>query len=225
MLALLAQHHIRATYFAEAWSLGVYPDTVRTLTQAGHEVAWHGFQHEVWGGLTDEQERESFEKSWEAAKAEGVEYLGFRPPGGKVNERTWGLLREYGVRYVSPLGEFGMGLEGVVVLPFEWRAVDAFWYMEKFSGIRKQHGEREEVLSPLEFKESLMARIDETVKAGGFLSILFHPFLQTSEDKFEVMEEVLKRISGDGNIWVAPCKEIAQWVREHPERFQAKAAD
>jgi hypothetical protein len=118
-----------------------------------------------------------------------------------------------------------MGPEDVVVLPFEWRAVDAFWYMEKFAGIRKQHGEREEVLSPLEFKEWLMARIDETVKVGGFLSILFHPFLQTSEDTFEVLEELLKRISGDGDIWVAPCKEIAEWVREHPQRFQAKAAD
>jgi hypothetical protein len=113
-----------------------------------------------------------------------------------------------------------MGPEGVVVLPFEWRAVDAFWYMEKFAGIRKEHGEREEVLSPGEFKEWLMRRIDETVEAGGFLSILFHPFLQTGEDKFEVLEEVLKRISGDEDIWVAPCKEIAEWVRAHPERFK-----
>ncbi|KAK4155683.1 hypothetical protein C8A00DRAFT_13321 [Chaetomidium leptoderma] len=227
MLALLDKHHHqRATYFAEAWSLGVYPAAVAALTRAGHEVAWHGFQHEVWGGLDEEQERESFRKSWKAAAAaQGVEYVGFRPPGGAVNERTWGLLREYGVGYVSPLGEFGIGRGGVVVLPFEWRAVDAFWYMEKFAGIRKQHGEREEVLDPGEFKEWLMEKIDEVVRTGEFMSILFHPFLQTSEEKFVVMEEVLKRISEDGDIWVAPCKEVAEWVREHPELFPAKSIE
>ncbi|KAG7294109.1 hypothetical protein NEMBOFW57_004173 [Staphylotrichum longicolle] len=203
MLTLLAKYGVRATYFAEAWSLGVYPSAVKALTEAGHEVAWHGYQHEVWSGLDEEQERESFRKSWEAARREGVEYVGFRPPGGGVNERTWGLLKEYGVGYVSPLGEFGVGEEGVVVLPFEWRAVDAFWYMEKFAGIRKGHGERDEVLSPGEFKTWLMGKIEEV----------------TSEEKFGVMEDVLKRISEDGEIWVAPCQEVAAWVRNHPERF------
>jgi hypothetical protein len=43
--------------------------------------------------------------------------------------------------------------------------------------------------------------------------------LQTSEEKFEVLEEVLKRISEDGEIWVAPCQEVARWMREHPELF------
>jgi peptidoglycan/xylan/chitin deacetylase (PgdA/CDA1 family) len=224
MLALLAQHGVRATYFAEAWSLGVYPGAVHALVEQGHEVAWHGFQHEVWGGLDEGKERESFERSWQAAGECGVRYVGFRPPGGAVNEWSWGLLKEYGVEYVSPLGEFGMGREGVVVLPFEWKAVDAFWYMEKFGGIRKEHGESEEVLSPGDFKEWLMGKIDETVKTGGFMSILFHPFLQTSEEKFEVLQDVLKRIREDGNIWVAPCKEVARWVKEHSEILQVKSS-
>ncbi|GAB1317879.1 Glycoside hydrolase/deacetylase [Madurella fahalii] len=224
MLALLRRHRVCATYFAEAWSLGVYPDAVSALLGDGHEVAWHGYQHEVWSGLaSDAEEEASFSKSWEAAREAGVRYAGFRPPGGKVNERTWGLLKEYGVKYVSPLGEFGIGREGVVVLPFEWRGVDAFWYMEKFSGIRKEYGEVEEVLSPGEFKKWLMRRIDETKETAGFLSILFHPFLQTSEEKFEVLEDVLKRISGDEEIWVAPCQEIAEWVVDHCELMEPKS--
>jgi hypothetical protein len=87
--------------------------------------------------------------------------------------------------------------------------------MEKFGWIRKEHGESEEVLSPGDFKEWLMGKIDETVKTGGFMSILFHPFLQTSEKKFEMLQDVLKRISEDGDIWVAPCKEVAKWVKEN----------
>jgi peptidoglycan/xylan/chitin deacetylase (PgdA/CDA1 family) len=223
MLALLRdtgmQRKIRATYFVEAWSLGVYPGAVEALERDGHEVAWHGYQHEVWGGLSAEEERDSFAKSWRAAAEAGIEYSGFRPPGGKINDRTWGLLKERGVSYVSPLGQFGIGQEGVVVLPFEWRAVDAFWYMEKFSAIRKEHGEQEDVLSPAEFKEWLMRRIDQAKETGGFLSILFHPFLQTSEEKFSVLEDVVKRIGMDEELWIAPCKEIAEWVSNHQESF------
>ncbi|AEO59736.1 hypothetical protein MYCTH_2308245 [Thermothelomyces thermophilus ATCC 42464] len=224
MLALLDRYRIRATYFAEAWSLGVYPATVEALARAGHEVAWHGFQHEVWSGLDEAQEAESFRKSWEAARAHGVDYVGFRPPGGRINERTWRLLKEYGVEYVSPLGEFGLGKEGVAVLPFDWRAVDAFWYMEKFDRIRKEYGENEDVRGPKEFQTWLRKEIDEVVRTGGYMSILFHPFLQTSEERFEVLEEVLKRISEDKSIWVAPCREVAEWVKKHPHLFQSGPA-
>ncbi|KAK3897361.1 hypothetical protein C8A05DRAFT_19856 [Staphylotrichum tortipilum] len=219
MLSLLANHSVRATYFAEAWSLPVYPSAVQSLVSGGHEVAWHGYQHEVWSGLREGEEEENFRQSWEVANNEGVRYQGFRPPGGRVNERTWGLLREHGMGYVSPLGKLGVGKERVVVLPFEWRAVDAFWYMEKFAGIRREHGEGEGVLGPKEFGSWLMARVDEVVRTGGYMSVLFHPFLQTSEERLAVMEEVVKRIAEDGEIWVAPCREVAEWVRAHPDEF------
>ncbi|EAQ83575.1 hypothetical protein CHGG_09979 [Chaetomium globosum CBS 148.51] len=175
MLALLDRHGVRATYFAEAWSLARVPGRRAGAGPArGMRVAWHGFQHEVWRGLDEARERESFERSCRG----------------------------------------GGGVGGA--------AVDAFCYMEKFGGIRKEYGEREEVLSPEELKQCLMDKIDDTVKTGGFMSILFHPSLQTSEEKFEVMQDVLKRISEDGEIWVAPCKEVAEWMKEHPEVFEAK---
>ncbi|KAK4186941.1 hypothetical protein QBC35DRAFT_499910 [Podospora australis] len=223
MLSMLAEHCIKATYFTESWSLDVYPDAVKSLLQAGHEVAWHGFQHEFWSSLDEEQEKQNFAKSMQAAsKYEGVRYQGFRPPGGKINDRTWGLLKKHGLEYVSPLGELGLGKEGVAVLPFEWRAVDAFWYMDKFSGIRREHGEREKIEEPeKEFKKCLLDKLEEVKREGGFLSVLFHPFLQTSEEKFAVLKEVLDRIAAEQEeVWIAPCREIAQWVREHPELFE-----
>ena len=153
---------VRATYFAEAWSLATYPAAVADLQRRGHEVAWHGFQHEPWHSLSPAAEESSFERSFAAAADAGVRYKGFRPPGGKVNgSRTFELFGKYGVEYVSPLGEFGIE-DGVVVLPFEWEAVDAFWYMDKFSGIRREHGvvaEEGAVLGPGEFRGYLLRRI------------------------------------------------------------------
>lgn len=219
MLDMLDAHGVRATYFAEAWSLDVYADVVAELRRRGHEVAWHGYQHEPWPALSPAEEELNFQKSFEAAEKAGVTYEGFRPPGGSVNEGTYGRLRERGVRYASPLGKLGID-DGVVVLPFEWRGVDAFYYMEKFAGIREAHGERKEVLSPSTFRDVLLAKVANVVDSGGYLSILFHPFLQTSEEKFAVMDEVLGRISSDPDIWCAPCNQVSQWVTEHASLFK-----
>lgn len=251
MLDLLDQHGagggggIKATYFAESWSLDVYPEAVGALRRRGHEVAWHGYQHEAWRGLSEEEEKANFERSF--AKVAGynhgsgssssrdgegegdggggggggdeLAYEGFRPPGGEVNgDRTCRLLREHGIRYVSPLGVLGIR-GGVVVLPFEWETVDAFWYMAKFAPIRREHGAPEEPLAPEDFREYLFRRIDEVKREGGYVSILFHPFLQTSEERLGVLGEVLARIGGDDEIWCAPCRDVAAWVREHAGQF------
>lgn len=235
--AAAARPPLKATYFAESWSLPVYPDAVAALRARGHEVAWHGFQHEVWHSLSEEEEASNFARSFEMARKHGVRYEGFRPPGGDINgARTLGLFGKYGVKYVSPLGTFGIADAGahseeddkaggqvvVVVLPFEWETVDAFWYMEKFAGIRKKHGVQEEPLAPDVFKAYLFNKFEEVVKEGGYISILFHPFLTTSEEKFKVLEEVLQRLREDPNIWVAPCNEVAKWVSDHAEEFGFK---
>jgi peptidoglycan/xylan/chitin deacetylase (PgdA/CDA1 family) len=219
MINMLDKYGVRATYFAESWSLGVYPDAVRSLSARGHEIAWHGYQHEVWHSLSREDEILNFHKSFEESAKYGIRYKGFRPPGGSINDRTYDLLREYGVKYVSPLGKLGIE-NGIVVLPFEWKTVDAFYYMEKFAGIRESQGEQKYVLAPSNLETYLLSRIGEVIESGGYISILFHPFLQTSEEKFAVMEKILARISHDEELWCAPCGEVADWVAEHSSMFR-----
>ncbi|KAJ4417051.1 hypothetical protein N0V82_006405 [Gnomoniopsis sp. IMI 355080] len=223
ILDLLATHNIKATYFAESWSLPVYPSAVADLRARGHEVAWHGFQHEVWKSLGEAEEKENFSKSFAAAKEYEVAYAGFRPPGGSINgARTLSLLKEHGCKYVSPLGDFSIDSEsGIVVLPFEWEAVDAFWYMdtEKFKSIRAEHGVSKTVLGPGDFKEYLEKRIEDVKREGGYMSILFHPFLTDREERWKVLEETLEIISKDRDLWIAPCDEVAGWVSEHKNQF------
>lgn len=241
---------VKATYFAESWSLPVYPSAVADLKARGHEVAWHGYQHEVWRSLSAAEEEDNFARSAKLARREyagagagagvpgagagagvpgdagALVYEGFRPPGGEINgARTLDLLRQYGIKYVSPLGRFGIDTaSGIVVLPFEWETVDAFWYMDKFAGIRKDHGVQEApALGPEEFKRYLYDKFEMIKEEGGYISILFHPFLQTSEEKFKALEEVIQRISTDQDLWVAPCNEVARWVTEHADEFNFQA--
>jgi peptidoglycan/xylan/chitin deacetylase (PgdA/CDA1 family) len=217
MLHLLDTYGVKATYFAESWSLNVYSDVVKDMLSRGHEIAWHGYQHETWSSLSEDEEIENFQKSWEHAKDFGIKYRGFRPPGGSVNERTYDLLHKHCVRYVSPLGQAHGTEHGIIVLPFDWKCVDAFYYMEKFAGIRKSYGEQGEVLSPSDFKAFVLEKISTVCDKGGYISILFHPFLQTSDEKLAVMNDVLNSISNNPAIWCAPCDEVAKWLIKNPE--------
>jgi peptidoglycan/xylan/chitin deacetylase (PgdA/CDA1 family) len=47
MLKILSQFGLHATYFIEGWNTRIYPDAIRAVRKSGHEVAFHGWQHEV----------------------------------------------------------------------------------------------------------------------------------------------------------------------------------
>ncbi len=136
--ALLDEAGLRATFFVEGLNAELYPDTLRGLAAAGHEVACHGWRHEPWGGLEPAAERELLERSVERLDGLGLRPLGFRPPGGALTPATPALLRELGFRYCSPAGDTVSQAGGLVVLPFRWPLLDAFHYLPHFGGLRRE---------------------------------------------------------------------------------------
>jgi hypothetical protein len=104
-------------------------------------------------------------------------------------------------------------------LPFHWKTVDAFFYMEEFSGLRKFYGAPKDALSPTKLKEQVWEQVEEAVRSNGYISLLFHPVLQTSEEKLSVMREVVAHVANDPRIWCAPCNQIADWVMNHQDSF------
>jgi len=244
ILALLEKHSVQVTYFVEAWNLSVYPDKINAIAHAGHEIAWHGWQHEAWYTLYDRAEEEIFDRSFGNDGRLGylrylknfenknhtrtVElYRGFRPPGGLIlGGRTLKLCREYGLDYISPAGEqaamvkTGRNEDLIAILPFRWTAVDATYYMEAFWLLRTLKGfPSRDPMSPAELTQKYIEQIDETIERGGFLSLLFHPFLTTSSDRMEALETVIKYLAkkrDEGVVWLARCCDVAAHLHEHP---------
>lgn len=241
-LSLAHRYGIPITYFAESWNLGVYPDAIKRIAEEGHEVAWHAWQHENWGAECKDagDERGNFERSFgvregiagfigKGGRGEGSKvqvYRGFRPPGGTIHgERTLRMCREFGLGYISPAAEEAAvvpldgGGDEIVVLPFRWRGVDALYYMEAFSKLRRLKGEPEDVQTPETLQKAFIAQIDEAIEKGGFLALLFHPFLNDRDERLEAMENVLKYLAekrDEGKVWLARCRDVEAWVREHP---------
>jgi peptidoglycan/xylan/chitin deacetylase (PgdA/CDA1 family) len=185
VLSLLAAADVRATFFVEGLNAELYPDALRSIDAAGHEVAFHGWQHERWADLSPEEERSSLERGVEALDALRLRPVGFRPPGGELTDSSVGLLREFGFEYCSPLGTSVVKRDGIVLLPFRWELVDALYYLPHFASLRGSP----EPLPP----ERLRAAIDAATEGV----LIFHPFLLEDEQRFDVLRWAVGRVSGE----------------------------
>ncbi|KAF2166310.1 hypothetical protein M409DRAFT_66769 [Zasmidium cellare ATCC 36951] len=221
VLQTLERHGVKATFFFETWSIGIYGAVTKDVVERGHEIAWHGWQHENWTQLSAHEERDVFSRSFSQAQDLGCMYKGFRPPGGLINEQTGSLLHKYGVRYISPAAERASVENGLAILPFQWEAVDAFYYMDQFSNLRQQYNVQRDSLGPDACLRGMLDLVERAVESNAYVSVLFHPILQDSSEKLAVFEEVVNRVAHDPRIWCAPCYEVADWVLENRDKFSS----
>jgi polysaccharide deacetylase family protein (PEP-CTERM system associated) len=105
LLDLLARNHARATFFTLGWIAQRYPQLIREIVAAGHELASHGFDHL----RASEQSVDAFRQDVRRAKhlledvaAQPVQ--GYRAPSfsiGHSNPWAFDVLVEEGYRYSS----------------------------------------------------------------------------------------------------------------------------
>ncbi len=213
---------LRATFFVEGLNAELYPEALLEIDSTGHELAYHGWRHEYWPNLSPSKEAHLLERGIHKMHALGVRPRGFRPPGGRLTPSSPELLENLGFTHCSPAGR-GIGFLGdLVVLPFEWRLIDAYFYLPRFGGLRKGATGSSEPMSPFRFQETLSSALQGVVRDGGHLTLLFHPFLEEQEDRFEIMRGALKELrdlAEDGLVWCAPYRDIVSLVRERPKAF------
>jgi peptidoglycan/xylan/chitin deacetylase (PgdA/CDA1 family) len=222
ILNTLDELGLRATFFVEGLNAELYPEALLEIDSTGHELAYHGWRHEYWPNLSPSKEAHLLERGIHKMHALGFRPRGFRPPGGMLTPSSPELLDNLGFTHCSPAGR-GIGFLGdLVVLPFEWRLIDAYFYLPRFGGLRKGATGSSEPMSPFRFQETLSSALQGVVRDGGHLTLLFHPFLEEQEDRFEIMRGALKELrdlAEDGLVWCAPYRDMVSLVREHPKAF------
>jgi polysaccharide deacetylase family protein (PEP-CTERM system associated) len=107
ILELLAESDARATFFVLGWIAERYPELVRGIVAAGHELASHGYEHM----RASEQGYGQFLADIRLAKAvledvAGTAVKGYRAPSfsvGPRNEWAFDCISEAGYRYSSSI--------------------------------------------------------------------------------------------------------------------------
>jgi len=107
LLNILARHETRATFFILGWVAERFPHLVKQIASAGHEIASHGYHHE----LITAQTPASFRGDVRKAKSILEQIIsapvhGYRAPSFSITkETTWAIsiLAEEGYLYDSSI--------------------------------------------------------------------------------------------------------------------------
>ena len=118
---IFARHNVRATFFVLGWVAERYPNIVRELHAAGHEIACHGLSHEV----IYRQAPAVFKEETVRAKALLEDLIGGPVRGYRaatysiVRETLWALdvLAELGFEYDSSIFPVRHDLYGIPDAP------------------------------------------------------------------------------------------------------------
>jgi peptidoglycan/xylan/chitin deacetylase (PgdA/CDA1 family) len=233
ILALLERHEVPATFFIPGHTALAYPQVVREIRDAGHEIGHHGFVHEPLSELAPEREREILRRGLDALDTvAGVRPLGYRAPNVDVSGNTVDILLEHGFRYDASFSgsdfepyylrhgdrfpadgpyEFGETVD-LVGIPFSWGLSD-FQYFEFVPGIAVRQDTPSAVY---EIWHGELAWAHAHVP-GGVYDLTMHPQAIGRGHRLVMVERLIEAAKAlDGTVFERLGDYAARWRELHP---------
>lgn len=117
VLDTLKQYHAHATFFMIGKNAELYGDMVRRVSQEGHQIGNHSWNHEWFFKINDKEIVASLERTQDAIEKQcGVRPYLHRPPYGDADERTRLLTKSCDLSLVvwssDPKDWMKLGAEG-----------------------------------------------------------------------------------------------------------------
>jgi polysaccharide deacetylase family protein (PEP-CTERM system associated) len=121
ILLALEQAQIKATFFTLGWVAQRYPATIKAIVDAGHELASHGYGHQMVTELSRDEFRTDLLKAKHVLEQTGgVRVVGYRAPSfsiGRDNLWAHDVLLETGHQYSSSIYPIKHDLYGMPEAP------------------------------------------------------------------------------------------------------------
>ena len=200
ILALLKRHDVTATFFIPGYSAHRYPDVVRAVAEAGHEIAHHSYFHENTIGMDEKTEAAMLDLGLRALHdVAGVRPQGYRAPMWEMNYHTPKLLAERGFRWDSSL----MDSDHPYVLAVGWRAGDARWSRCRCRGVWTTGSSTRScpdligsgvIESPAKALEMWTLELEAMHRLGAAFVLCCHPFLSGRPSRAEALERLIERM-------------------------------
>jgi len=218
LLRLLERVGIRATFFVPGFSAERWPEAVRSIRDAGHEIGHHGYLHEGARGATEAQLEARLLRGLEALDAvAGVRPIGYRAPTWEMSYAMPGILARHDFRYDSGLMDADHpyrlatsaepGAATLVELPAHWALDDwePYVYLPGLSGSGV-------IARPTEVLERWTLELEALTAEGGLFMLTNHPFVSGRASRALALETLIRRAQGTAGLWIATCGEVAAHV-------------
>jgi len=235
LLELLKRYDISSTWFIPGHTIETYPDAVRAVVDAGHEIGHHNYCHENPRSLSAEQELAVLERGIECIRGlTGRAPSGFRSPAWDITSKTVGFLQELGFEYDSSLmgndftpyycrvgdevvtdGPFHFGQEvSLVELPVDWTLDD--W---PYFGLNWQ-AHHVGLRTPSEVFDIWAAEFDYASRLPGHkvFTLTMHPQIIGRGSRLMMLERLLDHMRSQPNVEFRSMGEAAEKFRSaHPK--------
>jgi peptidoglycan-N-acetylglucosamine deacetylase len=212
ILRLYRELAVTQTFFFPGWVIERYPALVDAVAADGHEVAIHGFLHEVSHQQSPAEEEAILDRTLAAAERAlgGERPVGWRAPLYGLSARSATLLAERGLRYdASLMGDdvpyvLRTDAGDLLEIPSEWANDDWTHY-----ACAPDLGYSVQVRSPQQARAVYRAEIDAAHRHGAAWVSVWHPNVSGRLARFEVVAELIADVLARGDVWVAPLRDIA----------------
>lgn len=149
ILELLSRYDAHATFFVLGKTAAACPDVVKEVAARGHEIASHGYGHELVRSLTPKAFREDLERSLDVLRnLAQAPIRGYRAPEFSIDQRSfWAfdVLLDLGFTYdssVFPIRGPRYGIPDAPLVPYRLRAPSGREIVELPLAVLERFGKR-----------------------------------------------------------------------------------
>jgi peptidoglycan/xylan/chitin deacetylase (PgdA/CDA1 family) len=217
ILRILEEEGVKASFLTCGAIAERFPDAVRAIVANGHEIAGHGYHHEVARNLNREQEREVMKKTVDMIRGRtGQRHMGWRSCTQSPNSLE--LLMEHGLLWNS--NSFSHDL------PFLWKSggrVLVELPRQPFGDGRTYQHRNNDAGNPNDTLVIWKAMFDEfheeSKLAPTYCPFQFHPYISGRPGRAKALRTIIAHMKQAGGVWFATGSEVARWCIE--EIFKA----
>jgi peptidoglycan/xylan/chitin deacetylase (PgdA/CDA1 family) len=220
LLDLLAEYRIPTTFFVPAWVLETWPAQIKSIVDRGHEIGYHGYQHEAFWQLTRARQQEVMAQSLALFRRHlGLTPSGFRTPSGDWGDDTIEVLLDAGVTWSSSM----RGDDRPYVIEHEPSGrslveIPGRWELDDYASLAYQRSPDFPVgldrIAPYETTfDNWRREFDGSHRDGLCITTLFHPKVSGKPGRILLLERLLQHMRAADGVWFAGCGEVAQWWR------------
>ena len=208
ILRTLKRHNVRASFVVCGGIAERYPDAVRAVHADGHEIAGHGYHHEIAWRLSRDEERDTIARTIDMLReTTGETIRGWRTCTQSPN--TPELLMERGLLWNSNAFNYDLpylltdGDRTIVEIPRQPFG-DGLLYGDN------DFGNPTDALDV--FKRAFDTFYAESELAPTFCPFSMHPYISGRPGRAQALSELIAYIQRHEGVWIATGEEIARTV-------------
>lgn len=214
ILNTMAKYGAKATFFVPGMTAIRYPEMVKEIVEAGHEIGYHGYTHESSPYRAKEDADMKMVEQY-IMDLTGFKIVGQRAPSGTMYDYTLGLFLEHGYIYSSNYrnddGPFIHEIDGtpvpIVELPkdsiFDDTAYDMY--------IERPKNAWHNLRSGRDFTQIWIDEFDALAEEGRMINFVIHPQFIGRVSRINAVGRMMEYMKENG-AWFETNGNVARHV-------------